>query len=107
MFVAVLAFRIDPGNHNSNFFSELPTFFDFRDLSKNETILSNPAGALMETGWFSEFWTYRGGSARTELRDRKIFKLTLCEKVPSLPHPALRVSDSSLPETFCSLETSR
>ncbi|KAF1991725.1 carbonic anhydrase [Aulographum hederae CBS 113979] len=58
---AVFAMRIDPGNHVSRFFSQLPPMISFRD--KELELINVPldlAGALEEVNFFREFWTYRG-----------------------------------------------
>lgn len=59
---AVLAFRIDPGNSDSEFFTALPDYFSFREVEKNVTTTMDPALAMNEVNWFSEFWTYKGES---------------------------------------------
>jgi carbonic anhydrase len=57
---AVLAFRIDPGNANSNFFSRLPEFISYRNISTTVQSSINPMMAVNEVAGFNEFWTYRG-----------------------------------------------
>jgi carbonic anhydrase len=57
---AVLAFRIDPGNSDSPFFSALPEYHSFREVEKNTTTNMSPSVVMDEVNWFSEFWTYKG-----------------------------------------------
>lgn len=58
---AVLAFRIDPGNSDSPFFSSLPPYISFREpVGTNVTTTLNLNTALNEVLQFREFWTYRG-----------------------------------------------
>jgi len=57
---AVLAFRIDPGNSDSPFFTGLPDYYSFREVEKNTTTSMSPKAAMEEVNWFSEFWTYKG-----------------------------------------------
>lgn len=64
---AVLAFRIDPGNAPSNFFSRLPEMISYRDGNKTVQTQVNPMHAVVEVNEFSEFWTYKGESCSYEL----------------------------------------
>lgn len=57
---AVLAFRIDPGNNPSDFFSSLPEMISYRDHNTTVQASINPMHAVAEVDHFSEFWTYRG-----------------------------------------------
>ncbi|KAF3933728.1 Nectarin-2 [Dactylella cylindrospora] len=58
---AVLAFRIDPGNTHSSFFSHLPPLVRFNDnRTTTEMEDFNPTLALEEVNFFHEFWTYKG-----------------------------------------------
>lgn len=60
---AVLAFRIDPGNAPSSFFSSLPELISYRDINRTVEASINPQQALDEVLDFNEFWTYRGESS--------------------------------------------
>lgn len=56
---AVLAVRLDPGNRDSPFFSQLPTMIGFDN--RNEVPTSLNMNMLLETVLhFNEFWTYQG-----------------------------------------------
>jgi carbonic anhydrase len=57
---AVLAFRIDPGNADSTFFTNLPPMISYRDINKTIDSQINPQIAINEVARFNEFWTYRG-----------------------------------------------
>lgn len=57
---AVLAFRIDPGNADSTFFSRLPEFISYRNISTTVQSSINPMMAVNEVAGFNEFWTYKG-----------------------------------------------
>lgn len=58
---AVLAVRIDPGNSDSKFFSQLPALVHFNET---EVVLPDVQmdvnEALNEINQFSDFWTYKG-----------------------------------------------
>jgi carbonic anhydrase len=56
---AVLAFRIDPGSHDSQFFRQMPDLISFRETSKRVDTAINLDLAMLEAERFSEFWTYR------------------------------------------------
>jgi carbonic anhydrase len=58
---AVFAFRIDPGNTESPFFSQLPPMISFRETQREvrNTEIQNRL-AIEEVNSFREFWTYRG-----------------------------------------------
>lgn len=57
---AVLAFRLDPGNRDNAFFSQLPPSIGFNETEKTEEITLNHNLALESVLYFNEFWTYQG-----------------------------------------------
>ncbi|KAK6526046.1 hypothetical protein TWF281_011086 [Arthrobotrys megalospora] len=58
---AVIAFRIDPGNTISPFFSHLPPLIRFKDTETRVPMDNfNPVLALAEVNFLNEFWTYKG-----------------------------------------------
>jgi carbonic anhydrase len=57
---SVLAFRIDPGNQPSPFFSQMPELVSFRNKTAHVNATINHNLALQEVNRFQEFWTYKG-----------------------------------------------
>ncbi|GIZ48313.1 hypothetical protein CKM354_001138000 [Cercospora kikuchii] len=58
---AVFAIRIDPGNAESRFFSQLPGMVGFNNTDVRETEVTMDLNlALDEVLRFAEFWTYKG-----------------------------------------------
>ncbi|KAF1954783.1 carbonic anhydrase [Byssothecium circinans] len=57
---AVLAIRLDPGNFDAPFFTQMPTFVPFSDLATQQPLSMNLNGALESVLMFNEFWTYQG-----------------------------------------------
>ena len=57
---AVLAIRLDPGNGNSTFFSQLPPMISYRERQTQQALTLNMELALQNVNYFNEFWTYRG-----------------------------------------------
>lgn len=57
---AVLAIRLDPGNFNSTFFSQLPAMVGFDAMGVSQPVTINLLSALEAVQYFNEFWTYRG-----------------------------------------------
>jgi carbonic anhydrase len=57
---AVLAIRLDPGNADTPFFSQLPDMIGFADTQTLEPIRVDMNAALNAVQHFNEFWTYRG-----------------------------------------------
>jgi carbonic anhydrase len=56
---AVLAIRLDPGNRDSTFFSQLPPMIGFNDRTELATSLT--LNTLLDAVLrFNEFWTYQG-----------------------------------------------
>lgn len=57
---AVLAFRLDPGNFNSTFFSQLPPMIGFDEMQIQQPVEMNLSLAMEAVQYFNEFWTYQG-----------------------------------------------
>jgi carbonic anhydrase len=57
---AVLAIRLDPGNFDSPFFSQLPDMIGFSDTATVEPVTLDLELALRAVQHFNEFWTYQG-----------------------------------------------
>lgn len=57
---AVMAIRLDPGNFNSTFFTQLPKMIGFNELNVSQSITINLSSVLDPVQHFSEFWTYQG-----------------------------------------------
>ncbi|KAH7114003.1 alpha carbonic anhydrase [Dactylonectria estremocensis] len=57
---AVLAFRLDPGNRDNAFFSQLPASIGFNETEKTEETMLNHNLAVESVLNFNEFWTYEG-----------------------------------------------
>lgn len=57
---SVLAIRIDPGNVESTFLSNMPELISYRHTEQRVNTTSNPRLALEEGDYFNEFWTYKG-----------------------------------------------
>jgi carbonic anhydrase len=57
---AVMAIRLDPGNFDSPFFTQLPEMIDFNNMDIIEPIAIDHTSALQAVQFFSEFWTYQG-----------------------------------------------
>ena len=57
---AVLAFRLDPGNFNSTFFSQLPPMIGFDEMQIQQPIEMDISLAMDAVQYFNEFWTYQG-----------------------------------------------
>ncbi|KAH6659012.1 carbonic anhydrase [Truncatella angustata] len=57
---AVLAFRLDPGNTDNDFFSQLPGMIGFNETGTTQEVGMDLRPAFESTLWFNEFWTYQG-----------------------------------------------
>ncbi|KAK7422696.1 hypothetical protein QQX98_001484 [Neonectria punicea] len=57
---AVLAIRLDPGNSENAFFSQLPAAIGFNETEKTEVTTLDHNLALESVFYFNEFWTYKG-----------------------------------------------
>ncbi|KAJ9115886.1 hypothetical protein QFC22_005029 [Naganishia vaughanmartiniae] len=57
---AVLAFRIDPGSHDSEFFNQMTELVSYRDGGKRIDVAYNLDLAILEANHLDEFWTYKG-----------------------------------------------
>jgi carbonic anhydrase len=57
---AVMAIRLDPGNFDSPFFSQLPEMIGFNNMGTIEPATLNLEPALQAVQYFNEFWTYQG-----------------------------------------------
>ncbi|KPM35724.1 hypothetical protein AK830_g10832 [Neonectria ditissima] len=57
---AVLAFRLDPGNRDNAFFSQLPPAIGYNETEKTEETTVDHNLALESVLYFNEFWTYKG-----------------------------------------------
>jgi len=57
---AVLAFRLDPGSHDSAFFAQLPKMIAFNSTMQYEGTQVDHRLALDEVNMVNEFWTYKG-----------------------------------------------
>lgn len=57
---AVLAFRLDPGNRDNDFFSQLPSVIGFDETNVTVEATLDLNLALASVLWFNEFWTYQG-----------------------------------------------
>lgn len=57
---AVLAFRLDPGNRDNAFFSQLPPMIGFNEPNSTMETVLNHNLALESVQNFNEFWTYEG-----------------------------------------------
>ncbi|KAI8712630.1 Alpha-carbonic anhydrase domain-containing protein [Fusarium sp. LHS14.1] len=57
---AVLAIRLDPGNRDNEFLTQLPTMIGFNETDITEPAELNHRLALESVLWFNEFWTYQG-----------------------------------------------
>jgi carbonic anhydrase len=57
---AVLAFRLDPGNRDNAFFSQLPPMIGFNETDVITETTLNHNLALESVQNFNEFWTYEG-----------------------------------------------
>ncbi|KAF5026801.1 hypothetical protein F66182_1085 [Fusarium sp. NRRL 66182] len=57
---AVLAIRLDPGNRDNAFFSQLPPMIGFNETGVTQEASLNHRLALDSVLWFDEFWTYEG-----------------------------------------------
>jgi carbonic anhydrase len=58
--VAVMAIRLDPGNFNSTFFSQLPPMIGFDQMQVEEPVSIEFQPLLESVLFFNEFWTYQG-----------------------------------------------
>ena len=65
----VLAFRVDPGNAPSQFFSDIPAYTTFNDTTQRIVTNVNPNRALNEVQMFNDFWTYRGSLTSPPCRE--------------------------------------
>lgn len=68
---AVLAFRLDPGNSDADFFSQLPPMIGFNetDAAYEQTVSMNLELALQSVLYFNEFWTYQGSLTSPPCRE--------------------------------------
>jgi carbonic anhydrase len=57
---AVMAIRLDPGNFDSPFFSQLPKMIGFINMGTIEPATLSLEPALQAVQFFNEFWTYQG-----------------------------------------------
>jgi carbonic anhydrase len=57
---AVLAIRLDPGNFDNAFFSQLPGMIGFNSMNVFESVAMDFEPLLQAVLWFNEFWTYQG-----------------------------------------------
>ncbi|KAJ4323882.1 hypothetical protein N0V84_004105 [Fusarium piperis] len=57
---AVLAIRLDPGNRDNQFLSQLPSMIGFNETDVTEPAELNHRLALESVLYFNEFWTYQG-----------------------------------------------
>ncbi|KAH7067001.1 alpha carbonic anhydrase [Paraphoma chrysanthemicola] len=57
---AVMAIRLDPGNFDNAFFSQLPEMIGFNSMNVFEPTTVDFTAALQAVQFFSEFWTYQG-----------------------------------------------
>jgi carbonic anhydrase len=57
---AVMAIRLDPGNFDSPFFSQLPEMIGFNNMGTIEPATLSLEPALQAVQYFNEFWTYQG-----------------------------------------------
>jgi carbonic anhydrase len=57
---AVMAIRLDPGNFDSPFFSQLPAMIGFNDMNVYQPASLDLMLALQSVQLFNEFWTYQG-----------------------------------------------
>jgi carbonic anhydrase len=57
---AVMAIRLDPGNFDSAFFSQLPAMIGFNSMNVVEPTMLDLSLALQSVQYFNEFWTYQG-----------------------------------------------
>ncbi|KAK5712025.1 hypothetical protein LTR15_012093 [Elasticomyces elasticus] len=65
----VLAFRVDPGNAPSTFFSNVPEYTTFNDTTQRSIDGINVNQALNEVQMFNDFWTYRGSLTSPPCRE--------------------------------------
>ncbi|KAF2828199.1 carbonic anhydrase [Ophiobolus disseminans] len=57
---AVMAIRLDPGNFDSAFITQLPAMIGFNDMGTIHPINIDFTAALESVQHFNEFWTYQG-----------------------------------------------
>lgn len=57
---AVMAIRLDPGNFNSTFFSQLPSMIGFDEMDIVTPTTMEMESLLQGVLFFNEFWTYQG-----------------------------------------------
>lgn len=69
---AVLAIRIDPGNADSPFFSQLPPYISYREPGRTVSADVVLNLALSEVNFLNEFWTYRGEHRISRQNDQRI-----------------------------------
>jgi carbonic anhydrase len=55
-----MAIRLDPGNFDSPFFSQLPEMIGFNNMDVFEPTTIDFTSALQSVQYFNEFWTYQG-----------------------------------------------
>lgn len=55
-----MAIRIDPGNADNQFISQLPEMIGFNSTDKTEVVSLDLTSALESVQFFNEFWTYQG-----------------------------------------------
>ncbi|KAK5702367.1 hypothetical protein LTR17_022364 [Elasticomyces elasticus] len=65
----VLAFRVDPGNAPSAFFSQIPEYTTFNDTTQRNIDGINVNQALNEVLMLRDFWTYRGSLTSPPCRE--------------------------------------
>ncbi|KAF2028862.1 carbonic anhydrase [Setomelanomma holmii] len=66
---AVLAIRLDPGNFDSAFFSQLPEMIGFNSMNVFEPVSLDLTQALQAVQFFNEFWTYQGSLTSPPCRE--------------------------------------
>jgi carbonic anhydrase len=57
---AVMAIRLDPGNFDAPFFTQMPEMIDFSNMDVIEPTTIDHTTALQAVQFFGEFWTYQG-----------------------------------------------
>ncbi|KAE9962032.1 hypothetical protein EG328_002850 [Venturia inaequalis] len=65
----VFAFRIDPGNTESKFFSQLPPMISYSNKTEIKNTSIQNRLAIAEVNAFAEFWTYRGSLTSPPCRE--------------------------------------
>lgn len=66
---AVVAIRLDPGSHETPFFSQLPAMVPFQDIKPVKDVKMNMDLILASAGHFRDFWFYRGSLTSPPCRE--------------------------------------